>query len=183
VAPEDLDLIVLTHLDFDHAGGLLRGEWPDRLELVYPGVPVAVPEAAVAWARDADADAELNMGSRLVDVLERERALRTLGDGAELAPSIRFRASPGHRAGHCCVEIRGDDPLVHLADVLHHEVHAEHPEWDSQADAEPELALATRRSWLAALAASGTRCVISHVAGPGALRIERAGDAFRFLPA
>src|SRR5215204_1369476 len=36
VAPSDVELIVLTHLDYDHAGGLLQGNWPNDLRLSFP---------------------------------------------------------------------------------------------------------------------------------------------------
>src|SRR4029079_3396438 len=36
VSPGDVALVVLTHLDYDHAGGLLQGAWPDDLRLAFP---------------------------------------------------------------------------------------------------------------------------------------------------
>ena len=54
VAPADVDLVVVTHLDYDHAGGLLAGTWPDELGLAFPNSRVVIHQDAVAAARVAD---------------------------------------------------------------------------------------------------------------------------------
>jgi glyoxylase-like metal-dependent hydrolase (beta-lactamase superfamily II) len=183
VAPQQLDHIVLTHLDMDHAGGVLEGRWPDDLALAFPGVPVTVLDVAARWAREADPDAPLNVGSRLVALLESEGLLEEAADGSEPLPGLRLRSAPGHRVGHAVLEIEGGDPFVYAADVMHHETHAEHPEWDFQGDEDPPMALATRRRLLAELGESGTRFAVAHIAGPHALRVERAGDGLRIARA
>lgn len=183
VARARLDRIVLTHLDMDHAGGVLTGRWPDDLAPAFPDVPVAMLDAAARWAREADPDAPLNVGSRLVALLEAQGLLEELADGDEPLPGIRVRAAPGHRVGHALLEFGGADPFVFAADVLHHEAHGEHPEWDFHGDEDPPVALATRRRVLAELAASGARFAVAHIAGPGALRVERSDEGYRIVRA
>ena len=146
LTPADVDLVVLTHFDFDHAGGLLAGSWPDALELVFRGTAVAIPAEAVAAARGEDPDAPLNVGTRLVGLLEGHGALIEVTDGTNVAPGVRLRAAPGHRPGHAMIEIEDEEPFLFTADTLHHPVHATHPDWDGGADLQPELALATRRA-------------------------------------
>ena len=86
------------------------------------------------------------------------------------------------------LEILGDQPdhagevgdsFVHAADVFHHPLHVEHPEWDTQFDADPVVGLATRLALFAELADSGATVLVSHIAGLG--RIERVGDTFRWI--
>jgi len=74
------------------------------------------------------------------------------------------------------VEVEGDDPFVFAADTFHNVEHVAHPEWDTSSDADGELALATRRRFLAQLADTGARTAITHGAGPGAFRVERDGS-------
>jgi glyoxylase-like metal-dependent hydrolase (beta-lactamase superfamily II) len=183
LGPEQVDLVVVTHLDFDHIGGLVAGSWPDGLELAFPNAGVAVPERAVRWARAADPDEPLNAGTRIVRLLEQEGRLVEVRAGDEAAAGVRLLAAPGHRPGHSVVEIGREPVLVHGADSLHHALHAEHPEWDGLADADRAVGLATRRRLLAELAERGTPCVFSHVAGPRPLRVTREGDGFRLVPA
>jgi glyoxylase-like metal-dependent hydrolase (beta-lactamase superfamily II) len=159
-SPEDVDLVVLTHLDDDHIGGVLDGE-----QLAFPGARIAAPAAGIA---------AVEAGEGLpVGIEQRKEWLATLRahgvldayEPGELAEGVVARDAPGHRAGHCCVELDGDLPLVHIADTLHHHAHIEHPEWDGAADDDRALALETRRFWLGELSASGCRAVASHLAG------------------
>ena len=173
-SPADVDLVVLTHLDDDHVGGVVDGSRLDDARLAFPNARIAAPRAAVA-AVDAGAGPPVGVTERkaLLELL-RHRGVLELFDPGELAAGVRVRDAPGHRAGHCCVEVDGERPLVHVADTLHHPVHVEHPEWDGPADDDRELALATRRAILAELAATRARAVASHVAGPFA--VTASGD-------
>ena len=168
-------LVILTHLDFDHSGGLVAAGGPDGLEPAFPGVPVIAPAAAVAEAR-RDA-AEESPGPRVIAALDRAGLVEGYDDGDEPAPGLRLRSAPGHRLGHSIVEIGAS--LVHAVDIVHHPLHVENPEWDRTWDFEPEVALATRRTILTELAERGSTVVTSHFASPG--RIESAGDGLRWV--
>jgi glyoxylase-like metal-dependent hydrolase (beta-lactamase superfamily II) len=184
VDPADVDLVVLTHLDYDHAGGLLAGTWPDELRLAVPGARVVVHEDAVAAARAADPDAVDNVGTRLLELLAREGRLEAVADGAVVADGIAVQSAPGHRVGHMVVSVDGDDPFVFAADSFHNVEHVAHPEWDTSSDEDGETALATRLRVLGELADSGARTAITHASGPHAFRVERdATGGFRAIDA
>jgi len=167
------DILVATHLDWDHCGGFVTGTWPDALEPAWPGQRVLAPAEAVAEAR-AHTDGE-SVAPQVVAALE--GLVDSYRDGAEPAAEIRLRRAPGHRTCHSIVEV--GDSFLYAADVFHHPLHVEHPEWDTRFDAEPELGLATRRALFAELADSGKSTAVAHIAGFG--RIERAGDGFRWV--
>jgi len=181
-SPADVDLVVLTHLDDDHVGGLLAGTWPDDVRLAFPNARVLAPAAGL---RAVDAGEGLPIGveerRRLCGFLDGAGVLDEAEAGSEVADGVRLRDAPGHRAGHACVEVGGERPLVHLADTIHHPVHVEHPEWDGPADDDRAVALATRTTLLAEVAGSGARAVASHVAGPGAFAVSARPDG-RFEP-
>lgn len=159
-SPDDVDLVVLTHLDDDHIGGVLEGERP-----AFPNARVAAPAAGVA-AVEAGEGLPIGVEERKAWLAAvRGHGALDLFEEGEVADSVLARPAPGHRAGHCCVEIGGERPLIHIADVLHHHAHIEHPEWDGPADDDRALALETRRFWLDELRASGRRAVASHLAG------------------
>lgn len=179
---DEIDRVILTHLDFDHVGGLLEGAWPETLVPVLPGVEVVVMSDAVSAARAADPDAPLNAATRAVAVLEEARLIVQAEDGAEVAPGLRLRSAPGHQPGHAMVEIGADDPLVFVADVFHHTLHAAHPEWDSLGDEDPALALATRRKVLSALADTGRPVFAAHVSAEQPLSVVTDACAWRLEP-
>jgi glyoxylase-like metal-dependent hydrolase (beta-lactamase superfamily II) len=147
-APEQVDLVVLTHLDFDHCGGCLE-----------------LPRARVVAPAGAATSGEA--GERVLERLEAERRLSWIADGADAIDGLTVRAAPGHRAGHSIVEV-GDD-LVYLADIVHHPLHVEHLEWDQAFDSDVELALATRERLLAEMRRRGVTVMASHIDGAGTI--------------
>ena len=171
----DVALVVVTHLDYDHAGGLLAGTWPGELMLAFPNARVVVHEDAVAAARASDPDAPNNVGTRLLALLDAVGRLDAVSDGETVAEGITVRSAPGHRVGHMYVEVGGEDPFVFAADTFHNVEHVAHPEWDTSSDADPEVALETRRRVLGELAKSGARTAITHGAGPHAFRVAHDG--------
>ena len=175
------DLIALTHLDFDHVGGLLAGEWPgEAFEPVFPSAPVFLLEAGARRARADDPHRAWNSATRAVAVFEQAGLLRELDDGEEFAHGLRLRAAPGHRSGHAVLE--AGDGFLHLADTIHDALHVEHPDWDGcprpRARARPSHTARPAPSEEAAQ--RGALCVSSHVRGAG--HVVRAGDGFRRSP-
>ena len=173
----DPDVLIATHLDWDHFGGFVAGAWPDALEPAYPGRRVLAPAEAVADARTGGGD-DKRTAPPVVAALDAAGLLEEYADGDEPAPGLRLRRAPGHRIGHSILEV--GDSFVYACDVFQHPLHVEHPEWDTAFDEDPEAGLATRVALLAELADSGAAVAVAHIAEPG--RIERAGDGFRWVP-
>ncbi len=165
---EDVDTVILTHLDFDHCGGVVD----------VPAARVVVTATAARWAR-SQAPGDGSAARVLAAVADR---VDEVADGAEIAPGVRVVEAPGHRSGHACVEIDGaeGERRVFLADVIHHPSHVEHPSWDHEFDSDPELGRRTRTAWLERLAGTGVACAASHIDGWGT--IERAGGGYRWQP-
>jgi glyoxylase-like metal-dependent hydrolase (beta-lactamase superfamily II) len=159
LSPSGIDLVLLTHLDFDHCGGCLD-----------------IPRARVL--APADAEPSGRAGREVLDRMGADGRLEMVDPGAEPLEGVVLRSAPGHRGGHCIVEV--GDGLVHLADVVHHPVHVGRPEADRVFDEDAGLALETRRRVLDEMAARAVVVTASHIEGPG--RIAREQDGLRWQP-
>jgi len=150
---DEIDVVVVTHLDFDHFGGALD----------LARARVAIPSTA---------EPSSPAGEQALAKLEAAGRVDRIEDGGAPVPGLTVRSAPGHRSGHSIVEIGGD--LVHLADVVHHTEHVTNPDWDRVFDSDVQLALVTRTAVLDEMARRGVMVTASHITGAG--RIEPGGD-------
>lgn len=173
-----VDLVLLTHLDFDHVGGALVTV-DGCPALAFPQARVAALGDGVRAARGASPSTSLDLAPTVVAALDAHGVVEELVDGEHPAPGLRVRALPGHRPGHAgfAVDTR-DGPLLHAGDLFHHELHVAHPDWHDAFDSDPAAARRTRRAVTAELAASGGPCVAGHLPGDRAGRIVRAESGF-----
>jgi glyoxylase-like metal-dependent hydrolase (beta-lactamase superfamily II) len=176
VAPAEITDVVLTHFDFDHAGGAVDGSLPDSFTPAFGSVPVRLLDVDLDYWPTAEGG-RLLVGPRILHTLRDAGVLETFADGAEVLPGVLGRSAPGHCPGHCVLEVAGDEGvLLSLSDVIHHPLHVEHPEWDHLYDRRPEEALATRTALLAEAEARGAVILASHIESPGRIA-RRDGSA------
>lgn len=185
IVPEQVDRVLLTHIHGDHALGLLDGTaaWLPRAE-------VLVPEADLAFFTDPAArmtQPEARRGGfDIAANLVRAYAgrLRAIPAGAVAAmPGVEAVSLPGHSPGHTGYRLDGaEHGLMIWADAVHlQDAQTADPEIGLIYDVDPALAVRSRRALLERSAQEGLVVAGGHVTGFG--RVQRAGDAFRFVAA
>jgi glyoxylase-like metal-dependent hydrolase (beta-lactamase superfamily II) len=153
VRPEDVDVLALTHLHFDHAGWAFT----DGAK-VFPNARYAV--AAPEWAPyAAGLDEAAATPRHLIDQFSAHQTdLDLFGDGDEIAPGLRALVTPGHTPGHASyvVTSRTGRRLIAFGDAFNSAIQVTHPEWLCVADRDAAGVAAARRRLLTLLAEPDT---------------------------
>jgi glyoxylase-like metal-dependent hydrolase (beta-lactamase superfamily II) len=178
VAPEQVDIVLSTHLHVDHVG------WNTRLEngCWVPTFPNArylfvQPEYAF-WRSEIGTDALARTGDYIEDSVQPvfDAGLADLVDtDHRIDAAIRLLHMPGHTPGHVCVEIESEGMLAVLSgDLFHHPLQCRFPHWSTRFCADPQLARASRTAFLAHHAEQGTLLFPAHFPAPTAGRLSRS---------
>ncbi|MDJ0630856.1 MAG: MBL fold metallo-hydrolase [Rhodobacter sp.] len=172
-APEDIDVVVITHMHGDHIGGLMNDGAP-----TYPNARYVTGETEFdAWASRGNDGFEMNM---------RPLAEQTsfIGDGGSVAGGITGMAAFGHTPGHMVYMLEsGGRQVLLTADMTNHYVWSlAYPDWEVKFDMDKDAAAATRREVLGMLASDRVPMIGYHMPFPGIGYVETAGDGFRYVP-
>lgn len=173
-APEDIDVVVITHMHGDHIGGLMNDGAPTYANARYVTGQIEFD----AWAARDNERFEANM---------RPLADKTgfLGDGGSVAAGVTAVAAFGHTPGHMAYMLEsGGSAILLMADTANHFVWSlAYPDWEVRFDMDKTAAAATRRKLLGMLAADRVPLIGYHMPFPGIGYVETAGDGFRYVPA
>jgi len=121
-APEDIDVIVLSHLHFDHAGGLLKAWAEDgRAELAFPTASYVVGKSAWQRALAPHSRDRASFIPELQPLLEATGRLELVEGmtSAVLGHLYRLHYSDGHTPGLMLTEIPSQDgPILFCGDLI-----------------------------------------------------------------
>lgn len=186
--PEDIHIVLCTHLHTDHVGWntrLVNGQWVPT----FPNARYVMNEAEFRFFEGligTEGTRYAHIEDSVLPVVEAGQA-EFVSDSAqiltEIGEEVFLSPSPGHSPGHVCIhaKAKGAEAVV-SGDAIHHAVQFDMPD------------LVMRADWDAAMAAASRRRVMEHCAGTGALlcaghipdwsigRVSEGGRAFRLSP-
>ena len=147
VRPEDIDIVLDTHLHSDHCGGnttVRDGE----IVPTFPNAEYWVQR--IEWADAMNPNARTRatyLAENFAPVWESGQ-LRLLHGDTRVTKDVRCVVTPGHTRGHQCILLEGGErPMLYVADLASFAVHFERLAWGTSFDVEPLENIRTKAKW------------------------------------
>jgi glyoxylase-like metal-dependent hydrolase (beta-lactamase superfamily II) len=183
--PATVDVVAMSHLHFDHAGGLLRADGSK-----------AFPRARIV-AQRAEWEIALDPNARIVASYDQPeiRLVREWGEAGwvdgdgdreiELIAGVSVRRTGGHSKGHQAIVVRGSGPgaqtLAFFGDLGMRPWSA-NPRWVTSFDDFPLDSVEVKGELFARAAADGWLIALSHEPLTPIGRLTPDRDRYRFEP-
>lgn len=189
--PEDVDIVINTHIHYDHVGWnteLRNDEWVPT----FPNATYLIPRADQTYfdprnaqRRPAPRDEHEQRRREGSLIVYADSIAPVLGRAVlwettyRIDGNLSLQAAPGHTPGSSIVRLSsGSDRAVFVGDLVHSPVQILEPSYSSCFCEDPEEAASTRRSVLERAADTRELVVPAHFAGVGTAEIRRDGSQF-----
>jgi glyoxylase-like metal-dependent hydrolase (beta-lactamase superfamily II) len=182
IAPEEIDVVLITHMHGDHFGGALDAAG----KLVFPHARHLINAAEYEFWSAGPSLAELAIPDEFKDVfrqasvdvlraLDGTGKLEQIAPGDEIAPGVTVLDAKGHTPGQLAVEVSSDsEGLIHIVDVAHvPQIHLTHPDWFMAADNWPAWSVTTRQLLFDRAADENLLVATYHFPFPGLGRVTK----------
>jgi glyoxylase-like metal-dependent hydrolase (beta-lactamase superfamily II) len=185
VAPDNVDVVLATHLHPDHVGGLIDGDG----RAVFARAELVVHEAECRfWSDDAllanasDQERQFVTLARTTMAAYAQRLRRVTG--GEVLPGVSVVPEPGHTPGHTGWMISsGKDALLIWGDIVHLPgIQFARPGVGMAFDVDGAQAIATRTRIMDMAATDRLRVAGMHLDFPAFGHVARVGQGYAFVP-
>lgn len=148
--PEDIDVVLCTHLHDDHIGWntrMINGQWVPT----FPNARYLVSRIEHEFAQTDEAQQSKfgfcprsSFAEAITPVAE-AGLLDLVATDHRINPQVWIEAAPGHSPGHVVVHIESEGKrAVCTGDAIHHPIQFAAPHWQMFLDTDPELGVRTR---------------------------------------
>src|SRR5579859_8248888 len=182
--PEEIDIVLLTHLHSDHVGGLTTQDG----KRVFPNAEVYVAKAEsdfwlspeIAAKAPKDAQPFFQSAQAIAAPYIKAGKWHTFSGSEPIVDGIQIVPLPGHTPGHTGYEFSSKgQKILFWGDTIHAQrVQLQHPEITTVFDVDPAAAAATRNLLLARLAHEDILIAGPHMLFPSVGRLRNAVSGY-----
>src|ERR1700681_2870707 len=187
--PEEVDVVLLTHLHSDHVGGLTTQDG----NRVFPNADVYVAKAEsdfwlspeIAAKSPKDAQPFFQSAQAIAAPYIKVGKLHTFSGSEQIVDGMQTVPLPGHTPGHTGYEFssKGQE-ILFWGDIVHEQrVQLQHPEVAVIFDIDQTAAAATRQQLLPKLASEDVLIAVPHSSFfPPLGRLRKEGNGYSWVP-
>lgn len=177
---QDVDVVINTHLHFDHAGGNTLVE-DDRTVPTFPRARYFISRAEWEEASCPNERTRATYFAENFQPLAEAGQLELVEGEVEVVKGVRMVPAPGHTAGHCLVEIEsGGETAIYLGELVQHPVMLERIAWISAFDVLPLVSLETKKRIIQRALERQALLICVHASYPGLGRLRLEGGKRRW---
>lgn len=180
VAPEDVDIVINSHLHADHCGWNTRKDADGAYVPTFPNARYLIQRAE--W----DAAIAPNERTRATYLpenmlpLEADGRLELLDGETHVTDEITIIPTFGHSMGHASIVLTsGGESAVYIGDMIQHPVQLERAPWVSSFDIYPLEAMETKKAVVSRAIAEKQLVIAVHAEFPGLGHMTETADGKR----
>jgi glyoxylase-like metal-dependent hydrolase (beta-lactamase superfamily II) len=113
IAPEDIDIVINSHLHFDHCGWNTVRDKNGKIVPTFPRAKYYAPEGEWRYARNPSERDAISYIPENYDPLVESGQMTLLKGGEEIVPGISVETFPGHSAAMQAIIVRGSGKNPH----------------------------------------------------------------------
>ena len=119
IAPEDIDIVINSHLHFDHCGWNTVRDQNGKFVATFPRAKYYAPEGEWQYARHPSERDGISFISENYDPLVASGQMTLLKGGEEIVPGISVKTFPGHTAHMQAVMVRSQGQTAcYISDLI-----------------------------------------------------------------
>ena len=161
-APENVKVVISTHLHFDHAGGNTRRNADGGVVPTFANASYVVQAGEYGWARHTNERTSASYFPPNFEPLQATGQLQLIDGDVEIVRGITARKTPGHVPHHQSLLIDGgSERALFLGDVMPTVNHVPLP-WIMGYDVEPLRTLESKRALLRDAASENWLLIFEH---------------------
>jgi len=179
--PEDIDIVINTHLHADHCGWNTYRVSPDNLPVpTFPHARYCVQRLEWDEANHPNELTRAAYPNMNFLPLEEAGVLDLLDGDVQLTPEVRIVTTPGHTAGHQSIWLTaGGASVLFSGDIALYGLMLERINWVGAVDNLPLVTVETRRRLVEEIISRQAHVVVTHQPFPGLGTLERVEGQHR----
>ncbi|MCL2144005.1 MAG: MBL fold metallo-hydrolase [Endomicrobia bacterium] len=182
VKPEDITIVLITHMHRDHIGGLVKDD-----KIVFPNAAVKIGKNEYDfWLSDKSAE---EFPSRQENFDMAKQTVSAYGDSVKIfnyddmvTSNIKALDASGHTPGQAVFLLEsGENKLLFIADLIHcADLQFPRPDISGRFDIDAEKSAKTRKQFLEKASKEKLLIAGTHLPFPGAAKVKKAGKGYSY---